>query len=208
MSYLLEILGRGLLAELSAAFRDVLHDDGHFSTEELRTARQRRPDDPEPCVRLGQRHLAQRDYASAQTAFEAALKIEPDNLAARVGAACAADELGRTNEVAHHLQLARRYHENDATVLFASGFCHEKWGQVEPAIDAYTACLEVADNLRNAHERLAAIYLKRNQLDLAIEHYEQVCWHEPGEIVACLILATSTCKPVDPTRPSVATSSL
>ena len=43
MSYLLEILGHGLLAELSAAFSDLLHDDGHFSTAELRQAVERNP---------------------------------------------------------------------------------------------------------------------------------------------------------------------
>ena len=43
MSYLLEILGRGLLAELAAAFRDLLRDDGRYSTQELEAKVARQP---------------------------------------------------------------------------------------------------------------------------------------------------------------------
>ena len=78
MSYLLEILGRGLLAELSAAFTDLLRDDGHFSTAELRAAYESESDCAEPALRYGTRCLANRDYVAARVAFETALAVEPD----------------------------------------------------------------------------------------------------------------------------------
>ena len=96
MSYLLEILGRGLLAELSAAFRDLLQDDGRYSIAELRSAFQNSRDDPSAAIMLGTRYLANRDYAAARQTLEAALAIDPASLAARVGLACLCDELGRT----------------------------------------------------------------------------------------------------------------
>ena len=58
MSYLLEILGRGLLAELAAAFRGMLRDDGHYSTAELEQAVAGSPDDGSACRRLAIRRLA------------------------------------------------------------------------------------------------------------------------------------------------------
>ena len=191
MSYLLEILGRGLLAELSCAFRDLLHDDGHFSTDELRSACARDPDSPEPAIKLGTRCLSNRDYPGARSAFESALatRCGRTNLAARVGLACVDDESGRSGQAVEHLNLARQDHPADATVLFALGFCREKWGKPEQAIADYKACLQVAPNLRNAHERLAAIHLKQNDLDRAIEHYEHICRYEPGEVVSILTLA-------------------
>jgi tetratricopeptide (TPR) repeat protein len=189
MSYLLEILGRGLLAELSAAFRDVIADDGHFSTAELRTAYQRTTGTSDPAVRFGARCLANREYAPARAAFETALAIEPDSLAARVGLACVCDELGRIGEALQHLAAASQHHPEEPTVLFALGFCHERWGKTDQAAVDYRRCLEAAPNLRNARERLAAIHLKQNDLKGAIDQYEQICWYDPGEIVPALTLA-------------------
>ena len=43
MSYLLEILGQGLLGQLSAAFCNLLRDDGVAATSELETLAQSEP---------------------------------------------------------------------------------------------------------------------------------------------------------------------
>jgi superkiller protein 3 len=189
MSHLLEILGRGLLAELAAAFRDLLYDDGQYSADELYEALQRCPNDPSAAISLGARHLAVRKLEQARKAFAAALQIDPQHLVGRVGLACVLDEMGDTGQAIEQLNLARKDHPGDATVLFALGFCNEKWGRTEEAEQNYLESLEIAPTLRNAHERLAAIHLKQHRLEHAIEHYEQICWHEPGEISAALTLA-------------------
>ncbi len=176
MSYLLEILGHGLLAELSAAFCDLLHDDGHFSTAELRQAVERNPQAAKPHIALAARCLSGHEYAGARTALEAALLTDPACLSARVGLACVCDALGQAEPALEHLERARRDHSDDATVLFALGYCHEKQARLDRAVAEYSACLAIAPNLRNAHERLAAIYLKQDCLDEAIHHYEQICW--------------------------------
>ncbi len=189
MSYLLEILGRGLLAELSAAFRDVLEDDGHFSTAELRRAYEDMHDRPDAAIRYGARCLANRDHLAARSAFESALAIRPDDLAGRVGLACVCDDMGRIDEALRHLALAEERHPDEPTVLFAAGFCHERSGQPERAASAYERCLDAAPNLRNARERLAAIHLKQNDLEAAIAQYEQICWYDPAEAALGLALA-------------------
>ena len=189
MSYLLEILGRGLLAELSAAFHDLLHDDGHHSTEELLHAFEGTTRHPQAAISYGTRCLANRDNVSARKAFEAARMIEPDNLAAAVGLACVCDEVGHIEDAVEHLHAVRPNYPDEPALLFALGFCHERIGKTDQAVADYRSCLEAAPNLRNAHERLAAIYLKQNELDPAIEEYEQICWYEPSEPVPALTLA-------------------
>ena len=53
MSYLLEMVGRGFIAELSAAFRDVLREDDGTETSELE-----RLSVEEPGCAVAQRRLA------------------------------------------------------------------------------------------------------------------------------------------------------
>ncbi len=189
MSYLLEILGRGLLAELASAFRDVLPDDPHHSDAELRDAATANPGDAALATRYGVRCLNQRDYTAARRIFEAALIARPYDLPALVGLACVNDEIGRIDESIEHLETAHAVASQDPTVMFAQGFCYEKRGDVDRAFSCYEQCQKVAPNLRNAHERLAALHLKMDDIDSAIAEYEQICWHEPGEAVPLLTLA-------------------
>ncbi|MCH8914167.1 MAG: hypothetical protein IIA33_11440, partial [Planctomycetes bacterium] len=58
MSYLLEILGRGLLAQLAAAFRDLLHDDEDLDTQEIEARAEGEPDCPGHRRQLAIRMLA------------------------------------------------------------------------------------------------------------------------------------------------------
>jgi tetratricopeptide (TPR) repeat protein len=189
MSYLLEILGRGLLAELPAAFRQLLQDDGQHSTAELLAACQEDDNDLFACTRLGVRYLADRDTAAARTAFQRALLLEPTDLRAHVGLACVYDEIGQTERAFSQLIQAEEHYPDEPAVQFALGFCLEKLGRADDAIPAYQHSLESAPNLRNAHERLAAIHVSQDNLAEAITHYEQICFCEPGEIDALLILA-------------------
>ena len=57
-------------------------------------------------------------------------------------------------------------------ILFALAYCHERTGNEEQAIRYYQDSIEVCDSLRNAHERLAAIYLKNDEIDLIINTTE------------------------------------
>jgi tetratricopeptide (TPR) repeat protein len=189
MSYLLEILGRGLLAELAAAFRPFLRDDGRYSTAELREACREHGDDPATHTRLGTRHLAERDTAAAGESFRRALEIDAANLRAHVGLACVHDEVGRTDQALRQLQEAAEHHADDPAVQFGIGFCLEKLGRVGEAAAAYRRALETAPSLRNAHERLAAIHVQQDEWPAAIEHYEQICSCQPEEIDSRLMLA-------------------
>src|SRR3990170_6262458 len=104
MSYLLEMLGRGLLAELAAAFRGLLYDDGLVPTKELETAVEREPQSQAHHRRLAVRMLADRQYGRARGGFLEALKLDPTDRVAQVGLACTLDELGQTRVAAERLR--------------------------------------------------------------------------------------------------------
>jgi tetratricopeptide (TPR) repeat protein len=189
MSYLLELLGRGLLGELSAAFRDgILRDDGHHSTEELRRLIEREPYVLENRRRLGARLMADRDFVRARDQFLEGLCLDARHVPSRLGLACALDELGQTRQAIEELQ-ATLHHDDDAATRFALGFCHEKLGEIEEAVTAYEACIATNPQLANAHERLAAIALRLDDVPRAIAHYEHLCWCDPADLASNLTLA-------------------
>ena len=78
MSYLLEVLGRGLLAELAAAFRDLLSDDGQLETKDLEHNVESDPCSLEWQRQLAVRMLTSRRFSRARAAFSAALKLDPN----------------------------------------------------------------------------------------------------------------------------------
>ena len=189
MSYLLEVLGRGLLAELGAAFTQCLRDDGHCSTNELEWCAAEEPEKIEHHRRLALHLLAEKQLARAKEAFQAALQCDPNDRASRVGLACTLDELGHTRDAIRELRQGLERDPADGPAWFALGFCLEKIGETHEAIVAYESTLDIEPKLRNPHERLAAIYLKLDNVEMAIAHYEHLCWCEPADIEATLILA-------------------
>jgi len=189
MSSLLEILGRGLLTELSTAFRVPLREDADLPTPQLQRLVQQDPHCPEQHRRLGLRLLAERCWSPAREQFLETLRLDPHDRVARLGLACALDELGQTREAIRHLGADHEHNPDDGSTLFALGFCHEKIGDTDAAIKCYEDTLEVAGQIRNAHERLAAIYLRLDNVPMAIRQYEHLCWCEPGDVAAALTLA-------------------
>lgn len=190
MSYLLEILGRGLIPELSAAFQPMLGDGDARFTCELEEAHRRDPSDLAIVKALADRRLADRAYARAEALYRSLCAAAPENLAARIGLACALDGQGRTREALGSLREARALAPDDAAILFGIGYCCERTEAIDDAIAAYEEVVEIAPEQRNAHERLAAIAMHADDAATAIHHYEYLCWSEPGDLPAALSLAT------------------
>lgn len=191
MAYLLEILGRGLLAELSAAFRDRLADDSESDTRTLESLIQKRPNSAEVNFRCGVRALREQRVVDAERFFCHALEFEPAHVDALVGSACARDETGRLSDAIERLRDAAALVPDDPAVLFALGFCLEKSGATDESESIYNRTIDAAPQLRNAHERLAAIHMRRGDVKRAIDRYEHLCWCEPGDIDFTLALANA-----------------
>ena len=189
MSYLLEIVGRGLLAELSAAFRGTFVDDGVIETATLKQLAKLHPTDIHHLNRFGVRLLRENLAVEACVTFEQSLDQNHDDITALLGLACAYDEVNRLPDAIETLRDAVALQPHESAIVFALGFCVEKSGDIEEARSLYLQAADLAPELRNAHERLGAIYLRLGNLDEAIDHYEQLCFAEPGDISLSLALA-------------------
>jgi len=218
MSHLLEVMGRGLISGLAAAFRRHLSgDNAPKRADEPTTAVEGRAlEAPAPRVgrlratsvtripaagqrgnprtadeeaRVGAILLADEEFIGARRAFERGLTLDPEHVASRIGLACVLDAVGRTSEAVEHLRIAQQSRPDDAAIAFGIGFCCEKIDQVDAAVTAYEEAVAHAPNLRNAHERLAAIAMKDNDVEAAIAHYEHMCATEPEDAALSVILA-------------------
>lgn len=190
MAYLLEILGRGLVSSLRGALSDRLAPDDQANVQELRARLRRDPADDETRLMLGLKLLADEDFLPASECFELVLENDDEKVLALLGLACVHDELGRTEKTLEQLNQVRNIEIMDPAILFCIGFCHERLDQPDDALNAYRASLRVCPDLRNSHERLAAIFLKQGNYHQAQLHYEKLVDIDPENMPDRLLLAT------------------
>ena len=122
MSDLLEILGRGLIAHLSGAFRGVLGTDTDVSTEDLVRTIEAEPGNTEARIRLAGRYLRDDDPISARRVFLEILEQDEASLAARLGLACAYDELGQVESSLEQLRITQKQDPLNPAILFCIGY--------------------------------------------------------------------------------------
>jgi superkiller protein 3 len=197
MSHLLEILGRGLIGQISGAFGAALGPVPDAPTEDLRQAIYADPDDLDAQVRLAVRYLHCDDAVAARNGFLDVLRRDSDHNAARIGLACSYDELGRTEAALEELGIVQKADPTNPATLFCLGYCHERLGAHDQAVVYYQDSITVCPTLRNAHERLAAIFLQQNDTDLAIHHYAELCRLDPDQPELHLMLASLLLKAGD-----------
>ncbi len=77
---------------------------------------------------------------------------------------------------------------NNTMVLYALGYCHERLGREDKAVEFYQDCLKFKNYLQLPAQRLAAIYLKNNQLEKTIEQYQLLKSEYPDDISTLLHL--------------------
>jgi len=189
MTQLLEILGRGLLAELRSAFADTFPIDPSVQAAELQDRVRQEPNCSAHHDALGIHLLAKGELRKACQTFNDALRIDERDQIAGLALACVFDEQGRTSAAVEQLRITLTDHAESEASWFALGFCLEKLSDEDGAVAAYDRALALSPNLRNAHERLAAIHLKNDRLEAAISRYEHICFCESDDIGAALILA-------------------
>jgi tetratricopeptide (TPR) repeat protein len=190
MSYLLEILGRGLIAQLVGAFETLLGGATDESIESLREIVANDPGDLGATVRLGARVLRIDDAVEAQRLFRAVLARDERSLAAHVGLACSFDSLNQFDAAIEELRFAQKLDPVHPAILFCLGYCHERQGNESEAVNYYQNALTICPTLRNAYERLAAIAMKNNRPDWAIIQYTKLCELDPQLTDVQLTLAS------------------
>ena len=188
MSYLLEILGRGLAGSVAETLERHFRRGCGKPLAELKQLAEQRPDWPDVQCDLGMAYLRGMQFADAARHLDQACRHKPDYLEARLGLAAACDEMGRTEQALDHLRIANQTHSGSPPVLFCIGYCLEKLSRSDEAAEYYRDAVAAAGDYLAARQRLAAIALLRDDLDEAIaqhEHLRRVSGDDP-QIVAAL----------------------
>ena len=123
MSYLLEILGRGLVSSLRSALRSKLPDVDELNLTDLNRRRAEHPQDHQSTLLLGMKLLWQADYLGAGRCFDEVLSRDDESVAALLALASVHDEMGRTEQALNLLNQARLLDILDPVILFCVGFC-------------------------------------------------------------------------------------
>lgn len=189
MSYLLESLGRGLLGQLLDAFETQLPSTTDDDPVTLTRRAARSPGSADLGIRLGLTHLRAMKLRDAAEQFERVRKLSNEPRLAEIGLACVSDELGRLPEALRHLQAAHLCDPTDPATVFAMAFCHERLGDRDNAAAYYREALRRCPNLRNAHERLAAIAVFTGDFDAAAACYETLADLDAGDVDVLMTLA-------------------
>jgi tetratricopeptide (TPR) repeat protein len=188
MSYLLEALGRGLLADLQAAFDHQLPVVADDCPDTLQARLNASPTSLDLALRLGIALLRESRLKEAQQALEVARTLGPSAVAPHLALACVCDELGHMDQALAHLRTAQRLDPHDPAIAFGIGFCYERMGQSHEARSAYLSAIERCPQLRNAYERLAALAVREHRWHEAIEQYERLAEMEPDDLDVLLTL--------------------
>lgn len=188
MSYLLEALGRGLLADLRSAFESQLPAPGKEGSEALRARLEVSPDSFDLAMRLGMACLSQVRLSEARDAFEKARQLRPVSAQPLVALACVNDELGHLDGAIKYLNAAQRRDSQDPAIVFGIGFCYERLDRTGEAKGAYRRAVDLCPQLRNAYERAAAIAIRECDWAEALSQYECLAEMEPGDLDVLLTL--------------------
>ncbi len=103
----------------------------------------------------------------------------PEDLPGRCALAVACDENGDRSATLLHLRAANELCPGEARILLAIGFSMEKLRDSKGALAYYQDAVQVDKNCITARERIAAIAVRLDNIDLAIEQYEALCHLEP-----------------------------
>ncbi len=188
MSYLLEVLGRGLLLDLRTAYARQMpalpEDDADALAERLAAS----PTSYDLLMRFGAACLYAARLRDAQSAFERARALQPDAPSPLLGMACLCDELGQFERAADLLAQARQLDPDDPAIVFGIAFCHERRGARAAARAAYQQAVALCPELRNARERLAALAVAEGDWDAAAEQYAELVEQLPDDVDVLTLL--------------------
>ncbi len=172
MSYLLELLGKGLDNEIGDMLDRYFWSPSSQSIAEMEAFCRDKPDWPDVRFQLGVAHLRSMQLDKAIEHLSAACRHKPDFAPARLALAAALDDNGQTAEALEHLKLANLNQQGEPPILFAIGFCMERLDKPDQAGEYYRDAVDRNASFVCARERLAALAIRLDDTDEAIEQYE------------------------------------
>jgi tetratricopeptide (TPR) repeat protein len=181
MSYLLELLGKGLDSEIGDLLDRYFWSPQSQTVGQLAMRSKEHPDWPDLHFQLGLAYLRGSDLEAAVDHLGQACRRKPDYAAARLALAAAYVEQGRTQQALGQLVLANQTKPGEPPILFAIGFCHEKLRQGDKAAEYYRDTLTRDPSCTVARERLAALAVFNDDVPEAIAQYEALQQENPGD---------------------------
>jgi tetratricopeptide (TPR) repeat protein len=98
--------------------------------------------------------------------------------------------LGNDDQAVEQLHKILKTFGPDPKICFALAFYHERAGNANAAINHYEKVLQVDQSFYRSRFRLAAIFLRLNQFDRAIEQYEILRSDNPGSVFVLVCLGS------------------
>ena len=190
MSYLLELLGKGLETSLMSLVLPVCRPLSAQEVEMLDVAIRDDPGHIANKLRLAIHYSQSGSEQKAEGIFDAILKDNPRHADARLARAAMYASAGSLDKAIEHFQETLDYFEDDSRVLFGLGHCHERKGEQEKALHFYQQAASCKPYLRQARERIAAIYLYRGEYHKTVEQCFVVA-ERSGTAVPCVEIPDS-----------------
>ena len=180
MSKLLEIFGKAITVDLADLIWHWLnavsqHDDAENDV--------RQTDFNEIVELLGDRNLE-----LAEEKLDFYLFENPDCQKGRMAAVAIQLQKKDMDKVTELLEAVYRQHPSNTIALYTLGYCHERLGHEEQALEFYQDCLKFQRHLRLPRQRLAAIYFKNAHVEKTTQQYEQLICEYPDDISALVVL--------------------
>ena len=128
---------------------------------------------------LGEAYLGEAQTAAALKSFERATSIDPEDLRLRLGLARALLFDGHPDDARREVGLVLQQQPRNAEALFLSGEIEQAGGNVDGAVAAFEAALDIRRGWTLARYRLATLLMSVNRFDAARKQIDTMVAQAP-----------------------------
>jgi len=189
MSYLLELLGKGL--QQPSLMSLVLPFSQPLSAEEVKLLNQSISSDPAHTanlLRLAVHYAQSGAQEQAEEILHKILQGQSHYIEAHLAWAALHASLGELDQAIEMLMQGYKTQKKDARLLFGLGYCHERKGDTGKALGFYQRACSCRPYLRKARQRLAAIYLVQQDYENVITQCLELQKQHPEDVWTYLAL--------------------
>ena len=140
---------------------------------------QRFPDNYYAYLLLGSAYRYKDELDNSRTAYEKAIKINPNLADAYLGLGATYYAEDDVDEAITYVKKAVEINPRLMPAHFSLGLLYEFIGQVDEAIASYEKTIEIDPNFVEAYFSLAGLYAKKGENDKAVKAYEKVIELDP-----------------------------
>ncbi|MBN1796824.1 MAG: tetratricopeptide repeat protein [Sedimentisphaerales bacterium] len=173
MSVLLEIIGTGLNIDTAALI---------WHWFDIVAAPNTLPEEKQQQLFDVINYARQNKTDQACKALRLYLFDNPSCVLGRIAAGALCIQKNQTAEAIEEFNSVYMRQPGNTIVLYALGYCYERLGNEQQAVEFYQDCLKFKNFLRLPRYRLAAIYFKNGRLADTITEYEMLRTEYPDDI--------------------------